>query len=111
MKRVLLFVVAFAVIVNWQTLWGLAAGGVEYDAENGPRVELFVTSWCGYCAKTRRYFKMNNIPYVEFDIEKSADAYRRYATLGGRGVPVVKIGEAVIHGYNPPALKRALEAG
>jgi len=45
--------------------------------------------------------KENNIQYVEYDIEKSADGAEQHKRLGGTGVPVMLINGQVVKGYNP----------
>lgn len=54
---------------------------------------MYTTSWCPYCRQAREYFRDNGIPFVEYDIEKDAAARRRYDALGGRGVPVILVGD------------------
>lgn len=74
-----------------------------------PIVELFVTSWCGYCKKAEAYFDARDIPYVKYDIEKDQAAARRKASLTqSRGVPFVLIGEVGIPGYSEAAFDKAL---
>jgi glutaredoxin len=70
----------------------------------GNGVELFVTSWCGYCRKMERFLKEKGIPYTSYDVEKDENAARRHRELGGRGVPLVRIGSHVVRGYNPDAV-------
>lgn len=73
------------------------------------KVVLYGTSWCGYCAKTRAYFKENKIEFVDLDIEKSPDAKKAHAELGGGGVPVVLIGNRKITGYDANAFQAAIK--
>lgn len=70
----------------------------------GADVELYVTSWCGYCKKMERFLKEKGIPYTRFDIEKDGNAAQTYRELGGSGVPVTRIGSNIVHGYNPDAV-------
>ena len=78
-----------------------SVAGSQYSAaEDGPIV-MYSTSWCGVCRTTRDFFEAEDIDYVEYDIERSEKRYREYSELGGRGVPLVKIGDETIHGYNP----------
>jgi glutaredoxin len=88
-------------------------GNTRADAVAGanaeqPEVLLYATSWCPYCAKTREYFRMHHIRYTEYDIEHNAAAEKGYRRLGANGVPVVVVGDQVIHGYKPEALGNAL---
>jgi glutaredoxin/predicted RNA-binding Zn-ribbon protein involved in translation (DUF1610 family) len=73
-----------------------------------PEVSLYATSWCPYCAKTREYFRMHGVRYTEYDIEHNAAAEKGYRRLHGNGVPVVVVGDQVIHGYDPGAMADAL---
>lgn len=77
------------------------------DAQS--KVVLYGTSWCGYCAKTRDYFRAHQIDFIDLDIEKSPEARKAHAELGGGGVPVVLIGNRKIQGYNASALEAALK--
>lgn len=97
---------------------GLSQLGVLRDLIDPPRdfsslepdsVVLYSTSWCGYCAKTRQFFERNNINYVEYDVEKSAAAKRQYDYLGGKGVPLVLVGQKLVQGYNPSLLAQYLD--
>jgi len=76
----------------------------EAGSSESTRVELFITSWCGYCKKMVRVLTEKGIPFTAYDIEKDADAARTWRELGGRGVPVARIGTHVVHGYNPDAV-------
>ncbi|MGK0498511.1 MAG: glutaredoxin-like YruB-family protein [Oceanicoccus sp.] len=95
------------VIQNWWRLELIidpvdAANLVEQD------VVMYSTSWCPYCRKTRDYLEQAGIPFTEYDIEKSARAYQEYESISGRGVPVLRIGDSIIQGYNPDAIRLAL---
>lgn len=69
------------------------------------RVELYVTSWCGYCKKALEYVKSNNINYVAYDIEKDSVAHKRYRELGGHGIPLIVIGTHRMSGYSQEGLE------
>ena len=66
----------------------------------GKTVVMYSTSWCGYCKKAARYFRKNNIPFEEYDIEKSKKAARDYKKLNGRGVPLILVGEKRMNGFD-----------
>jgi glutaredoxin len=74
-------------------------------------VDVFVTSWCGYCKKMLRFLREKGIPFTSHDIEKESNAARTYRELGGTGVPVVRIGSHVVHGYNPEAVMEYYKKG
>lgn len=80
----------------------------DYRA-HGPRVTLFATRWCGYCAKAREFFARNDIAYLELDIENNADANAEHEAMGGRGVPVIVIDGKVMHGWSEAGLTQSLQ--
>lgn len=71
-------------------------------------VVMYATSWCPYCAQARAYFAKNGIAYVEHDVEASAAAHAEFRRLGGRGVPLIFVGEERIDGFNELAFEFAL---
>lgn len=73
-------------------------------------VELYVTSWCGYCKKARAYLDSKGVPYVAYDIEKDSAANQRHKELGGNGVPLIIIGSNKISGFSTQAIDRYLES-
>ena len=79
-----------------------------------PKVTLYTTSWCGFCRKARAYFRQQGIKFVDYDVEKNADAARRKQTLDkkykSRGVPLAIINNHVIYGFNPANYQHAIES-
>ncbi|MCP3677550.1 MAG: DUF4124 domain-containing protein [Deltaproteobacteria bacterium] len=74
-----------------------------------PKVELYTTSWCKYCAKARAYFRERGISFKEYDIEKDKSAARRKIRFGSRkGVPFAVVNGERIHGFAPVAYEKAL---
>ena len=78
---------------------------------NAKKVEIFVTSWCPYCSKLENYLNSKGIRYTKYDIEKNAAGRQIYQDIGGGGVPVVRIGTAVLRGFDPNAIERQLGRG
>ncbi|MDD0841535.1 glutaredoxin family protein [Pseudomonas sp. Gutcm_11s] len=108
-KRIFVLLAALAAWQNWErieTFTGLKPTPQEVAASTP--VVLYATAWCGYCAKTRSFLAEQGIPYTEFDIEKSSEGRRAYDALGGRGFPLMTIGDTVLRGYNPEGIKAAL---
>ena len=63
-------------------------------------VIMYSTSWCGYCKKAARHFRRKNIPFKEYDIEKSKSAAKAYRKLNGRGVPLILVGKKRMTGFD-----------
>jgi glutaredoxin len=73
-------------------------------------VEMFMTSWCGYCRKAREYFQARGIAITEYDVEAdAAAAQRKHEILPSPGVPLVVINGTPIQGYSPHAFDQALQ--
>jgi len=83
----------------------------EYKSKreiSSPDIEIFVTSWCGYCTRLENYLRQKNVRFKKYDIEQSITGKRKYDSLRGRGVPVIKIGSEVITGFNPGKIDQLL---
>ena len=72
-------------------------------------VEIFVTSWCPYCRKLESFLKANNVSYTRYDVEADAKGAEIFDKIGGTGVPVTRIGNEVIHGYDIDRITVALK--
>lgn len=77
-----------------------------FAAESPEQLHMYATSWCGYCKKARRYFRQNDIPYREYDIERDSKAKARYNKLGGNGVPLILYGKKRMTGFSEGQFKR-----
>jgi glutaredoxin len=84
---------------------------VSKNTNDGANIEVFVTSWCGYCRKMLGFLREKGIPFTVHDIERDSNAARAYHELGGNGVPVVRVGSHVVHGYNPDAVMEYYNEG
>ncbi len=73
-------------------------------------ITMYSTSWCGYCSKARRWFNDNGYPFVEKDIEKSAQAQNEYkqASGGYGGVPLIVVNGKAFRGFDQAALLRRI---
>lgn len=82
---------------------------VTYDKSTydvGRKVIMYSTDWCGYCKKARAYFKKNNIPFTDHDIEKSSTARKKYEKLEATGVPVILVGDKRMNGFSENGFER-----
>jgi glutaredoxin len=67
---------------------------------HAPKVTMYATATCGYCAKARAYFAEHGVSYEERDIEKSEQAAAEWKANGGVGTPLILIGKAKINGFD-----------
>ena len=79
-------------------------------AVNTPTVEIYETSWCGYCKKAKNFFRSRGIKFTVYDIEKDPQAARRMRSMTKqRAVPFVVINGKRIQGYSEQAYTLALQ--
>ena len=72
-------------------------------------VDLYTTSWCGYCRRAKAYLTQHGVAFREYDVEKDPAAARRKQQLGGGdGVPFAVINGKTIRGFDPAAYDAAL---
>ncbi len=111
MSKPMLLLVGCLAIGLYQN-WELVEDLLNPPAANATGLEnvvLYATQWCGYCAKTRKFFAKKHIAYKELDVENSEQGRIGYEKLGGGGVPIIVVnGSTVIRGYDPEAINEAL---
>jgi glutaredoxin len=64
---------------------------------------------CHFCHAAKDFFKENNVSFTEHDV--AADLEKRTEMIemtGQMGVPVIRIGDDVIIGFDEPKLKELL---
>lgn len=79
---------------------------VQSETIKGRKVVMYSTNWCGYCKQARRYFKTNDVDFVEYDVEKNRAARRAYKKLGANGVPVILVGKQRMNGFSVAGFNR-----
>jgi glutaredoxin 3 len=73
------------------------------------KVLLFGTPTCSWCRRAKRYFKERRVPFKEVNIERDPDAAREIARKTGQtGVPVIKIGNKWIVGFDREKIDKEL---
>jgi glutaredoxin len=108
MKKLILLALILVIFQKWEAINQFFNPPPDYAAIHNGKVILYATSWCGYCAKTRKLLRENKIDYYEYDIEKSVIGREQHASLGGRGIPVLLINGEVVKGYNPAKILKLI---
>mgnify|MGYP000232162592 CR=1 FL=1 len=72
---------------------------VEYE-QQAKKVIMFSATYCPNCLHAKNYLSSKNIPFLEFDIEKSVAARTYFDKLGGRGTPFLLVNNQPIQGFN-----------
>jgi glutaredoxin 3 len=65
-----------------------------------PRIVMYATSWCPYCARARRLLQSKGAQFEEIDIDEQPEARAEMITRSGgrRTVPQIFIGDRHIGG-------------
>ena len=76
----------------------------------GTKVIVYTTSSCGWCVKTKEYLSSLNVPFQAIDVGVDREAAREVVQkTRQRGVPVTKVGERYIVGFDQDAINSALK--
>jgi glutaredoxin len=68
-------------------------------AAGGKTVTIYTATWCGICDTAKQYFRQQDIPYKEYDIETSSKGQKDFRKLKGTGVPIILIGNKRMNGF------------
>lgn len=75
-----------------------------------PKIKLYSTPTCPWCAKTREFFRKHKIKYTDIDVSSNKKAAQEMIHKSGQmGVPVIDINGKIIVGYNEEKLKGLLK--
>lgn len=77
-------------------------------AGSGPRIVMYSTANCGACKMAKQYFAQKGVAYQEFDVQQAGAARDEFQRLGGRGVPLILVGDKRVEGFSSQALDALL---
>ncbi len=77
-------------------------------ASKPARITLYSGPGCPHCHRLRQFLRQQKIPFQEFDISRNRRARQEFDRLGSRGVPLLKIGQRLLAGFDPGKLRSAL---
>lgn len=80
----------------------------HFDASGAPKVALYGTAWCGYCAALRKDLQENGVDFVDIDVEKSGEFDKVTRVMEIPGYPAVWVGYNRVLGTNYAAVKAAM---
>lgn len=74
------------------------------------KVTIYSTPVCHFCHAAKDFFKENNVEYTEHDVAADTDKRTEMIDMTGQmGVPVIKVGDDVIIGFDEAKLKELLK--
>ena len=77
--------------------------------QNSRAVVIYTAAWCPYCKTLRAYLDNREIPYSEYDVEKTFHGGVGFWALRGTAVPVSVVGPDIIYGFDMVKINEALQ--
>lgn len=75
-------------------------------------IKVYSTPTCPWCVLAKKYFSDKNIPFENIDVSTDqAKAEEMVKISGQMGVPVIKIGNEVIVGFDQTRVESLLKQG
>jgi glutaredoxin 3 len=72
-------------------------------------VTIYSTPVCHFCHMAKDFFTENNITYTEHDVASDMDKRAEMVDMTGQmGVPVIRIGDDVVVGFDEGKVKELL---
>jgi glutaredoxin-like YruB-family protein len=80
------------------------------EPEHASKVFVYSTSNCPWCVKAKEFLSQMNVSFKAVDVSIDKEAAKEIVqNTRQRGVPVVKVGERYIVGFDQEAIKSALK--
>ncbi len=74
------------------------------------KVEIYSTPTCHFCHMAKEWLTAKNIPFVDYNVAESMDKRKEMVEMTGQmGVPVIKIEDNVMVGFNQEMMAKLLE--
>lgn len=116
MKPIALFTIVLTATVMMASFYLINASRVQSVPEaracnvsEQNEVVLYSAVWCGYCKQTKQLLAKHDVDYCEYDIERSAEGYKQFKSLGGEAVPLLQFNGSIIHGYNKSLIETHIQ--
>lgn len=78
------------------------------QAEN-KSVTIYSTPVCHFCHAAKDFFNENKVEFTDFDVASDAEKRQEMIEMTGQmGVPVIKIGDDVVVGFDEGKVKELL---
>lgn len=77
--------------------------------ENKSQVTIYSTPVCHFCHAAKEFFAENDVAFTEHDVASDPDKRQEMIDMTGQmGVPVIKIADDVIIGFDEEKVKELL---
>ncbi len=73
------------------------------------KIEIYSTPTCHYCILVKDFLKSKDIPFIEYNVATDLDKRREMVEISDQGgVPVVKIEDEIMIGFQEDQMKEIL---
>jgi glutaredoxin 3 len=74
------------------------------------KVEIYSTPSCHFCHMAKDWLTEKNIPFVDYNVGEDKEKRKEMVEMTGQlGVPVIKIGDEIMIGFNQEQMAKILE--
>jgi len=74
---------------------------------NTSKVEIYTASFCPHCQDAKIYMQINKIKFVEYNLEKSKGAEKKFLSLGGKKIPLLVVKGKILRSWNQDTFEKA----
>ncbi len=79
------------------------------DTQTTKKVEIFSTPTCHFCHLAKDWLTSKNIPFEDYNVAENLEKRKEMVEMTGQlGVPVIRIGEDVMIGFNQAQMAKIL---
>lgn len=74
-----------------------------------PLIRVFTSKQCPHCHAAKQWLKQQGLRFEEWNVETQPRARKLFQQLGGRGVPLITVGDKTLNGFDPKTLSQWLK--
>ncbi len=79
------------------------------NTSNTPQVEIYSTPTCHFCHMAKDWLTSKSVPYADYNVATDLEKRKQMVEMTGQlGVPVIRIGDEVMVGFNPDHMAKLL---
>jgi glutaredoxin 3 len=83
---------------------------IENNMDNQKTVTIYSTPTCHFCHKAKDFFAEHNVAYTDHNVGDDMEKRQEMIEMTGQmGVPVIKIGDDVVVGFDEGKISALLE--
>lgn len=87
-----------------------SATAVEATAQGAKTVEIYSTATCHFCHMAKEWLTEKNIPFVDYNVGEDMAKRKEMVEITGQlGVPVIRVGDEVMVGFDEAQLAKILQ--